>query len=314
MKEKINMKKINEGLSEFRKNKLTKENIRLGIADILFIILGCAFGSFATVSVMVPNGLTTGGLTGIVRMCQTFIGLDFSVMYYIGAGIILVIAWIFLGFKEVRKIVLLSVLYPTIITVFEKIDFQLLEEKDMILAAVFCGVFMGVSNGIVFWRGYSFASTDAIAKIIRKYFLPHMSLSSLLLIIDAAIILVSAFIFDRNVALYALISQVISTKVVEMVMYGFETKIVQVDVITSNPDELTEYVLTDLERGVSSVDTCGEYTKSHYKKLSILCSPRESMLIKRHLAKNDPKAFVTILRVDTVWGEGPGFKSIHKEE
>lgn len=99
-----------------------------------------------------------------------------------------------------------------------------------------------------------------------------------------------------------------------MVMYGFETKIVQVDVITSDPEGLADFVLNDIERGLSSVDTCGEYTQNHYKKLSTLCSLRESMLIKRYLSKNDPGAFVTILRVDTVWGEGPGFKNIHNDD
>lgn len=308
------LKKFKSDFIVWCKKVFTKQNMKMEATDFLFIIFGCAFGSFAVVAVMVPNRLTTGGLTGIVRMLQKFVNLDFSLMYYIGAAIILIIAWIFLGFKEVKKIVLLSVLYPTIIAVFEKINFHLLEEKDMILAAVFCGVFMGISSGIVFWRGYSFASTDTLAKIIRKYWLPHMSLSNILLGIDAAIILGSAFIFDRNVALYALISQVISTKVVDMVMYGFETKVVQVDVITANFDGLKNYVLNELERGVSSVDTCGEYTQMHYKKMSILCSPRESMLIKKFLAREDAGAFVTILRVDTVWGEGPGFKNINKEE
>lgn len=303
---KITKEIIVQGFKKF----FTKENLKAQSIDFIFILLGCCMGAFAVVSVMIPNGLTTGGLTGIVRILQKFINIDFSIMYYIGAGIILVISAILLGLREAKKIVLLSVLYPTVMLVFEKLDFGLLEEKDILLASVFCGVFMGISNGIVFWRGYSYASTDAIAKIIKKFMLPHMSLSSILLAIDALVILGSAFVFDRNIALYALISQVISTKVVEMVIYGFETKIVQVDVITEKNDELCSYVLDEIQRGVSSKEVCGEYTQSKYRMLSILCSPRESILIKRFLAKHDPKAFVTVVHVDTVWGDGHGFKDI----
>lgn len=172
---------------------------------------------------------------------------------------------------------------------------------------------MGASTGIVFWRGYAFASTEALAKIFKKNIAPHYSLSKIMLAIDCTIITASAFVFDRNVALYALVSQVICAKMVDAVMYGFETKIVQLDIITRKTEKLTEYVINDLERGVSSTDVCGEYTKNHYRKLNILCSPRESILIRRFLAREDPAALVTVFRVDTVWGTGQGFHDIDNE-
>ena len=50
-----------------------------------------------------------------------------------------------------------------------------------------------------------------------------------------------------------------------------------------------------------------------YRKMIVLCSPRESVLVRRFLAKNDPDAFVTLTRIDTVWGAGIGFKDIDKE-
>ncbi len=49
------------------------------------------------------------------------------------------------------------------------------------------------------------------------------------------------------------------------------------------------------------------------KELVVLCSPRESMLLKKFLAQTDPGAFVTVLHVDTVWGSGKGFTSIEKD-
>ena len=90
----------------------------------------------------------------------------------------------------------------------------------------------GISNGLVFSRGYSFGGTDTIAKIIKKKFLPQMDLSKILLGIDAVVIIGSGLLFGRNIALYALVTQVILTKVTEIVLYGFETKVVQMEVIT----------------------------------------------------------------------------------
>ena len=49
------------------------------------------------------------------------------------------------------------------------------------------------------------------------------------------------------------------------------------------------------------------------KQLIVLCSPRESMIIKKYLADVDPSAFVTVMQVNTVWGEGRGFTDIEEE-
>jgi uncharacterized membrane-anchored protein YitT (DUF2179 family) len=204
----------------------------------------------------------------------------------------------------------MAILFPTVLLLFEYFDFRLLEEKDMILAAIFCGVFTGICSGIIFWRGYSFCGTDAVAKIFKKKFFPSIPLSQILLVIDAVIIICSAFVFGRNIALYALITQVIFTKTVDFILFGFETKIVQLEIITKHTEEVTSYIMDDLARGVSEVVITGAYTKTEYKKLITLCSPRESMLIKKFVAALDNKAFVTVIHVNSVWGHGEGFSDI----
>lgn len=295
------------------KQNFSKERVKTAVVDMIFLIIACCIGSFATVGVMIPNGLTTGGLTGIVRIIQEFVPVDFSILYYGGSFIILIVVAIFLGFKEFRKILLLTIMYPAVLMVFEYLNFQLLEEKDIILAAIFCGAFNGLCVGTVFWRGYSFSGTDAIAKIIRKRLFPQFSLSKILLAIDACVIVAAAFIFGRNIALYALVTQVIVSKMTDVVIYGFETRIVQLQIITSQPEKVVEYIINDVGRGVSSAEIKGGYTKNMQQQLILLCSPRESILVRRKIATLDPGAFVTVLPVETVWGAGPGFADIDKE-
>ncbi|MGN0659286.1 MAG: YitT family protein [Emergencia sp.] len=290
-----------------------KETLKERIIDYFFLIAACATGAFATTAVMIPNGLTSGGLTGIVRILQYFVDINFSIAYYAGAFIILLVVVLMLGFREAKKVLVVTIMYPAILFVLELFDFQLLEEKDVILAAIFCGVFSGVCNGIVFWRGYSFCGTESIAKIIKKKLAPQVDISKILLLLDACIIIISAFIYGRNIALYALVTQFIASKMVDFIMYGFETKIVQVNILTAKPEETAAFVMKDLNRGVSSRKSVGEFTGQERKELIVLCSPRESMLLKKFLAAEDPSAFVTVVHVDTVWGSGKGFTSIDKE-
>ncbi|MCI5721097.1 MAG: YitT family protein [Firmicutes bacterium] len=289
-----------------------KESLKIKIMDYVFLIVGCAIGAFATTAVLIPNGLTSGGLTGIVRIIQSFIDVDFSLCYYAGACIILIVVVVTLGFKEAQKVLIVTLMYPAIVMVFERFNFSLLEEKDLILAAIFCGVFSGACSGIVFWRGYAFCGTESIAKIIKQKLIPQADISKILLVIDGMIIIASAFIYGKNIALYALVTQFIISKMVDYIIYGMETKIVQLNIITNRGEELSEYVMYELNRGVSSRTVIGEYTGQERRELVILCSPRESILIKRFLAQTDRTAFVTVLHVDTVWGEGKGFSSIEK--
>ena len=293
--------------------KINKKSVKKFAVDLIYIIIGCVIGAFSLTAILIPNGLSSGGLTGIIRIIQNYIYVDFSILFYIGTFIIVVFVAIFLGFREVRKVLLISVVYPAILMIFEQLDVKLLEEKDIILAAIFCGILSGVCSGIFFYRGYSFAGTDAIAKIIKRKLFPHISLSQILLFIDAVIILASAAVFGRNIALYALITQIIFSKTVDYVIYGFETKIVQVEIITEKREEVAQYIMDEISRGVTSVEVTGEYTKEQRAKLITLCSPRESILIKKFVADRDRKAFVTVIHVDTVWGRGEGFNDIQNE-
>ena len=97
-------------------------------------------------------------------------------------------------------------------------------------------------------------------------------------------------------------------------MFGFENKIVQLSIITMEKDVITDYIIKELHRGVTSTAVRGEYTDRNMRQLILLCSPRESILIKKKLAAIDPNAFVTVTMVETVWGgTGKGFRGIKND-
>ena len=302
-------------MSKHKEKRITKDKVKDFSVDFFLLLIGCACGSFSTVAVLIPNGLTTGGLTGMVRILQNFIPLEFSVIYYMLSILIVIVLLLALGMKEARKTLLLSVMYPTVLMLFEKMNFTLLEEKDILLAAVFCGVFSGISSGIIIWRGYSTSGTDAIAKIIRKKFFPEISQSKIMVSIDACIIIISAFIFGRNIALYALITQAVISKTIDVVIFGFESKVVQVEIITKDKaEQIISYIMDDMQRGATTEKVIGEYTRERYTKIRVFCSSRESVILKKQLAQIDPTSFVSLIKVENVWAHGKGFKNINEDK
>ena len=286
-----------------------RSRLQVRAGEIIMALMAATIGSFGTVCIMLPNGLTFGGITGLARLVQTYTGWDYSLVYYGFAMLVALTVWVTLGFKELRKILLMSISYPTIMMLLELSGYQFITE-DKLLAAVFTGVVLGVSNGLTFKAGFSSGGTDSIAKIIKYKKLPHLGINDITFVINTLIVIASAIVMGLNIALYAVITIYVSMKVGEAVMFGLSTKIVELEIIPGDADALTKYIMEELGRGVSSVEITGEYTGDKRKQLKILCSPRESFLIKRHLAKNDPKSFVAVIGVNSVWGVGRGFSDI----
>ena len=67
---------------------------------------------------------------------------------------------------------------------------------DPLLAALFAGVISGVGLALIYARGYCTGGSDFIIMAIRKKF-PHLSVGSITLLIDGAIILAGGFVFGR---------------------------------------------------------------------------------------------------------------------
>lgn len=289
------------------KSKFEVRATEIGLAMIAVII-----GSLGSVSIMIPNGLTFGGITGISRIIQQFTGWHYSPVYFVLSAVIAIAVWILLGFREFKKIVLMSVAYPAVMFVLELYDVVILKSDDLFLVSVVVGVFSGISNGLTFKAGFSSGGADSLAKIIKYRLLPHLGINDITFVINAVIVIASAFVFGMSIAMYAIVITFITMKVGEAIMYGFSDKIVELNIIASKPEELIDYVMNVMGRGVTSLEITGEYTGDSRKQIKILCSPRESFIVKRYLAKNDPKAFVTVTTVRSVWGAGKGFSDIRE--
>ena len=259
---------------------------------------------------MEPNGLSTGGIVGLIRILQNYTHMSFSIMYYVAAAIVLIILFFSLGFKSMRRAILVSAVYPTVTLLVEHLDITLLEEKDLILASIFCGILQGIGIGIVAWRGYMFPGTDGLAKAIRKNLLPHIPQSSIMSVLDLSTIIASIFVFDRNIALYAIVTQILITRSMNLVMYGMSPTLVQLEIITTKKDEIVEYIFSELHRGVTVTQVTGEYTQKQYSELRLLCSAREVTKFRSKLSEIDPNAFVTLHEINSVWGVGDGFQKI----
>ena len=63
----------------------------------MIIVIGCISGGFSSIAIMLPNGLTSGGITGISRIIMNYCDISFSVLYYVAALTVLILCLFVLG-------------------------------------------------------------------------------------------------------------------------------------------------------------------------------------------------------------------------
>ena len=93
------------------------------VLNYLQIVIGCFITAFSVNCILVPNKLSTSGVTGLSQMAERFVGIHYTYIYYFFSISILIMAFCFLKREEFMKIIFVSFLYPTLLVLTVKFDF-----------------------------------------------------------------------------------------------------------------------------------------------------------------------------------------------
>lgn len=181
----------------------------------------------------------------------------------------------------------------------------------MLIAAILAGVTAGVGGGLVFRGGGIVGGGDIIARLCQHWF--GISLGRTLLIIDLIVLCLSLLYIDIQHMMYTLIASFVFSRVVEFIQSGGYT--VRGMLIISNEYEvIASEVMFTLQRGVTYLNGEGAYSNQAKKIIYVVLNPREIHEVKRRIEAIDPKAFVSIINVHEVFGEGFSFEKFQKNK
>lgn len=299
----------------------------------LYLVLGNLISAYSVIYILRPNDLMTGGITGLSRVLEVAILKAFdlppmleqylySIIYYLMAILVLVLAYIFLGKADALKILFLSLVYPLLLFLFTFLNLDAMivnvttntgsEFSDILVPTIAFGVLSGVGTGLILRGKYTSGGSDTIAKIVYRRVLPFISFSQVLLLVDGIIIITGLFVFDFRIIFYAIIMKYINMKTVDMIVLGIGNRRVKMEIISTKYEEIIPFIQNSIHRGVTMVETEGAYTGNKLKQIVTVCSPRESLRIKNFIATVDENAFVYVVPSTTVWGKG--FQNINHDE
>ena len=275
-----------------------------GIITLGAVIYALAFDWFVA-----PNQIAMGGVTGLAQIVNALVPV-----LPVGVLSILVNVPLFLaGWRLLGGRLLVSSLYAMAVSSLA-IDviawMHTFPPMDPILATLYGGAGMGVGLGLVFSQGATTGGTDIIGKLLKLKF-PWLPIGKLVMIPDMVVVILAAVVFGTvNAALYGLIQMYLLSKVMDMILYGWDTS--RVAYIITDRWEETVQGLLDMNRGVTLLQGKGAYTVAEKQVLLVAFRQREIVPIKRMLREIDPKAFFIVCDAHEILGEG--FGDYQKEE
>lgn len=275
-----------------------------GIITLGAVIYALAFDWFVA-----PNQIAMGGVTGLAQIVNALVPV-----LPVGVLSILVNVPLFLaGWRLLGGRLLVSSVYAMAVSSLA-IDviawMHTFPPMDPILATLYGGAGMGVGLGLVFSQGATTGGTDIIGKLLKLKF-PWLPIGKLVMIPDMVVVILAAVVFGTvNAALYGLIQMYLLSKVMDMILYGWDTS--RVAYIITDRWEETVQGLLDMNRGVTLLQGKGAYTGAEKQVLLVAFRQREIVPIKRMLREIDPKAFFIVCDAHEILGEG--FGDYQKEE
>ena len=282
------------------------------IQDYVLIALGALIQAVSLRIFFVPANLASGGVSGISQLINYFTGWPIGLMVLIGNIPLFLLGWRFLGgHRFALRTIFAIVIYSLFADLLLKTPFFLpggaadilIDDLrgDIFLNSLYGAIISGIGYGLVYRARGTSGGSDILARILNKW--RGVSMTQSYLIVDTSVVLGAGFIFGWKQALYAMITLYVSGIVSETVLEGGET-VRSAMIVTSSPEDISNRVLEDLERGVTYLEGRGAYTGNSRPVLYCVVNRAEVATLKAIVHEIDPDAFMVIGVAHEALGEG----------
>lgn len=282
---------------------MKNSNLLTTIWDYFLMTLGSLIFVMAWTSFLIPNGLASGGLTGLCTIIQYGTGIPVGWTYPTINIILLILGFLSLGkafgFKTIYVIILTSVLFE-VMPKFPQLQ-VFIDEKFFV--ALVGSAMESVGIGLVLLRGGSTGGTDIVAMMINKYW--PVSPGRVYLFSDIFIISSLLFIPDKGLVdvIYAAVVMIGFSFGVDFVLLGNKSS-VQILVFSSKYEQIANHIINNVKRGVTALQSVGWYSQKESKVLLIISRKHQMNEVVNAVKSIDKNAFISVSTATSVFGEG----------
>ena len=280
------------------------KNFMSEFKDYLIVTLGTVIYVLAWTSFMIPNGIASGGGTGLCTIIYfaTDGAIPVATSFFVLNAILLIIGFLVLGKAFGIKTIYVIILSTVLFDVFPRFDWTVSFDEKF-LEAVVGGILEAVGIGLVLLKGGSTGGTDIAAMIVNKYW--PVSPGKVYLYSDLFIIASILFIPGKTIEdmIYGYIVMITFSFMVDFVLLGQKSS-VQILIFSSRYNEIADKIITEMKRGVTGIKSVGWYSKTDSNVLLVIVRRSELHDVVSIIKSIDHSAFVSVSSASGVYGEG----------
>ncbi|MBE5973548.1 MAG: YitT family protein [Paenibacillaceae bacterium] len=279
----------------------------MNLKKIATVLAGNTVYALAVSLFILPNGLITGGTTGLALVAHAKLGIPIAV--FIGVfNIIMFVAGAFVLGKAFALTTMISTFYyPFILGVFERLSGNMVITQDRMLATVFSGLLIGAGIGMVIRAGASTGGMDIPPLILNKKW--NLSISQTMSVFDCLILLSQMIFSSMEQILYGILLVLLYTMVLDKVLMTGRNQM-QVKVISKKYDQISQEIQRRMDRGTTLLASEGGHLRESSFAVLTVISGRQLPKLNELVLEIDPNAFMIINQVTEVRGRG---FTLHKE-
>jgi len=270
------------------------------IKSIFYTVIGTALTGFAVSTLLTPNKIVCGGVSGISTILYQTFKLAPGLTYAVINIVLLLVGMKFLGKEFTIKTLIGSGLISLFVQVFSYLPPI---TDNVFLAAFFGGTLYGLGIGIAFASGASTGGTDILSRIIQ-YFLPQFPIGKLLLAVDGVVITASLLVFkDTELVLFGVFALFFSTFCVDWLIRKLNVSKIAF-VITDKGEEISNCLINTSPRGVTIIKAIGAYSSENKKVLFCALKENEVPVFQKKIINIDSEAFIVYSESSQIMGNG----------
>ena len=278
-----------------------RESLRVLIIDLILMTAGALIGAIQIDVFMIPAEVVPGGVSSVAVILNKLIDTPVGIVILLANIPIQVLAFRMLGGWRVVVATIYVVAVYSVATDLLSVYGVDAVSNDRLLNALFGGIVGGIASGLVYRGGATYGGTSTIARIIQNR--TGTPMSSTLLYTESALIALAGLVFGWEAALYAVMSTVVYGLATDYVLEG-PSVIRTAMIVTEFPREISDLVIRDLNRTVTSWEARGMYTGQERCVLYVTVSRSEANRLRELVFSVDPHAFLVIGQGHAAYGEG----------
>lgn len=290
---------------------MTLKRVLPHIWDYIVITFGTLLYCLAWDSFLIPNNISSGGLTGACTILQyaTLGAIPMAWSFFVLNVLLLITGFIVLGkgfgIKTVYVVLLSSVLFEILpeYDFLKAIPGNFLYIDNRLLVPIVGGILESIGIGLIILRGGSTGGTDIAVLIVNKFWPVSPGKVYLYsdLVIIASVLLVPGKGFEDMI--FGYIAMITFSFMLDFVLLGNKTTF-QVMVFSEKYEEIADFIIKRLDRGVTALKAVGWYTRNDKNVLLILVRKPQIRELTKAIKEIDSKAFVSVSPATSVYGEG----------